>query len=135
MKYIHDGKTYVIFTVYEGESHSSMVSMLYPFETKHAGFLSFHNDERTKEALTYGHSSSLTLTSQKFEYDEVNYVGVTENEFIIISNNKEVLERLSCRDIEEAVWKHSEEGNYGECPVIYPSHSFRNLKACALLRS
>lgn len=134
MKYVHDGKVYVIFTVFDGLGHSDVVSCIQPFKVKHAGFLSFHNDKSSKEAITYGNSSGLSLKAEPFDYDEVNYVGISDNEFIMISNCKDTLEKLGNKNIEVATWKESLEGNYGECPVIYPAHSFRNMKACKLLR-
>jgi hypothetical protein len=134
MKYLHDGKTYVIFTVYEGLSHSDVLSFTESFTPKHAGFLVFKCEEQTKEAQAYGKSTSLKLKSEPFDYDEVNYVGVSPSEYIIISNSSEILEQLGCTDVEIAVWKESEEGNYGECPVMYPGHSSKDIKACTLLR-
>lgn len=134
MKYIHNGKTYIIFTVFEGIGHADTAMCLESFDTKHAGFLVFKNDEPTKKALVYGNSTGLKLEAAPFEYDEINYVGISPADFIMISNSSEALKKLGCRDIEVAIWKESREGNDGECPVIYPGHSALNMKACKLLK-
>ena len=135
MKYVHDGKTYVIFTAFDDMTHANVAFFLKNNKAKHAGFVSFKNDDQTKAAEVYGHSTGLNLTAAPFDYDEVNYVGFSRSDFIMISNSKKVLEDIGCKDIEVAVWKESREGDYGECPVIYPGHpTGRNMKACKLLR-
>ena len=134
MKYVHDGKTYIIFSVYEGLGHSDISIFINSFQPVHAGFLVFKNEEKSKEAEVYRSSTGLGLKSQPFDYDEINYVGISPRDFVIISNSKENLKLLGCTDIEIATWKESREGNYGECPVIYPGHSTINMRACQLNR-
>ncbi len=135
MKYVHDGKNYLLFSTYEGLGHADIFMFTESFVPKHAGFVAFKNDQQTKEALVYGESTGLRLPSEPFDYDEVNFVGISTSGYTMISNSAQLLVDLQCVDIEPAVWKESREGNYGECPVIYPAHSSKLMKACTLLKS
>lgn len=133
MKYVHNGKVYVIFSAFDGVSHSEVASVI--GNIQHAGSIHF-SDKETKKADSYGKSDSLKIESQPFDYDEINYVGLSHNNLPVISNSKEILEKLNVESIKEAVWKLSKEGHYGECPVMYPGHpSDHNTRACRLLKS
>lgn len=132
MKYVHDGRVYVIFSTLESYSHASMVSMLESFKPEHAGFVSFDRHFQTEHAYTHGWSVSLNLKAKEFNYDEINYVGVSYSEFIIISNSKEILEKLNCKNIEEAKWENSQ-GNDDYPSVVYPSHSSVKMSSFYLL--
>lgn len=132
MKYVHDGRFYVIFSTLESYSHASIVSMLQPFKPKHAGFVSFDQHFQMEHAYTHGWSVSLNLKSVEFNYDEINYVGISNSNYIIISNSKEILEKLNCKDIEEAKWENSE-GNDDYHSVVYPAHSLVKMSSFYLL--
>lgn len=132
MKYVHDGCIYVIYSALESYSHINMVSMLKPFIPEHAGFVSFDQHFQMKHAYTHGWSATLNLKAKEFNYDKINYVGVSYSEFIIISNSKEILEKLNCKNIEEAKWENSK-GNADYPSVVYPSHSSVKMSSFYLL--
>lgn len=132
MKYIHDGEDYVIFSNYSIDSHS-YVARLSGMTPLHAGFLSYSISQETSEkANSYGKSVGLRLNSEPFDFKKVNYVGIGEDDFIVISNNKEILQRMECQDIQQAKWEISRPGNHGEEEVWYHAHPTRKMKACKL---
>lgn len=133
MKYIHTGNLYLIFNSLDGLSHAQAEQAIRPAKCLHAGFVSFR-ENKTEEVCSYGESISLKLSSAGFNYDKVNYAGISKNDFVMISNSENVLKMLGCTDIQPVEWKLSLDDESGYCQVMYPGHPTKNQKTRQLLQ-
>lgn len=123
MKYIHTGADFVAWFAGSSMSHSEIVFAL-DVQTNHAGFIEFGNPEK-EQWWVFGTSHSLKLVSQDFLPPAEIWAGMqitSMSEYPILSSSKEFLEKLSCVDIQPAVWQFSKEPESSEyAPIFYLS--------------